>query len=85
MRSNPALWQQVLTTYQTTFCEMPRPHTFPSLATARKIFPSVTLAARVHWSRVWIVGRFLAAQTEWTCPQMNTFYAPQSLPSACER
>jgi hypothetical protein len=51
MRSNPALWQQVLTTYQTTFCEMPRPHTFPSLATARKIFPSVTLAARVHWSR----------------------------------
>jgi hypothetical protein len=33
MRSNPALWQQVLTTYQTTFCEMPRPHTFPSLAT----------------------------------------------------
>src|SRR6476620_9039833 len=31
-----------------TFCEMPFPHTFPALATARKILPSVTLAARVH-------------------------------------
>jgi hypothetical protein len=34
--------------YRTTFCEIPFPHTFPALATARKILPSVTLAARVH-------------------------------------
>ena len=34
--------------YHTTFCEMPFPHTFPALATARKILPSVTPAARVH-------------------------------------
>ena len=40
--------QQVLTTYHTTFCEMPFPHTFPFLATARKILPSVTPAATVH-------------------------------------
>jgi hypothetical protein len=46
--SEPALWQQVLTTYHTTFCEVPFPHTFPVLATARKIFPSVTLTAPVH-------------------------------------
>jgi hypothetical protein len=26
-------------------------HTFPNLATARKILPSLTSAARVHWSR----------------------------------
>jgi hypothetical protein len=32
---NPTLSQQVFTTYQTTFCEMPLPHTFPVLATAR--------------------------------------------------
>jgi hypothetical protein len=51
MCSKPAFSQQVLTTYQTTFCEMPLPHTFPSLATARKILPSLTPAARVHWSR----------------------------------
>ena len=44
-------WQQPLTTYQTTFCDKPLPHTFPSLATLRKILPSVTLAAHVHWSR----------------------------------
>src|SRR6516162_1944963 len=50
MCSKPALSQQVRTTYQTTFCEMPRPHTFPNLATARKILPSLTPAARVHWS-----------------------------------
>jgi len=37
-----ALSQQVLTTYQTAFCEMPLPHTLPSLATARKILPSLT-------------------------------------------
>src|SRR5260370_6686358 len=40
--------QQVLTTYHTTFCEMPFPHTFPVLATARKILPSRTPAAAVH-------------------------------------
>src|ERR1019366_6560323 len=51
MCSKPALSQQVLTTYQTTFCEIPLPHTFPILATARKILPSVTFAARVHWWR----------------------------------
>ena len=51
MCSSPAFSQQVLTTYQTTFWEMPRPHTFPRLATARKILPSLTPAARVHWSR----------------------------------
>jgi hypothetical protein len=51
MCSNPALSQHVLTTYHTTFCEMPLPHTFPILATARKILPSVTPAASVHWSR----------------------------------
>ena len=28
--------------------EMPFPHTFPALATARKILPSVTLAATTH-------------------------------------
>jgi hypothetical protein len=39
--SKPALSQQVLTTYHTTFCEMPFPHTFPILATARNILPSV--------------------------------------------
>jgi hypothetical protein len=49
MCSNPALSQYVLTTYHTTFCEMPPPQTFPNLATARKILPSVTPAARVHW------------------------------------
>ncbi len=38
MCSKPALSQQLLTTYQTTFCERPLPHTFPRLATARKIF-----------------------------------------------
>jgi hypothetical protein len=32
----------------TTFCEMPAPHTFPVLATPRKILPSVTLAASIH-------------------------------------
>ena len=37
MCSKPALAQQVLTTYQTTFCERPLPHTFPRPATARKI------------------------------------------------
>src|SRR6202142_2404874 len=42
MCSRPALWQQVLTAYQTTFCERPLPHTFPRLATARKILPSQT-------------------------------------------
>ena len=31
-----------------TFCEMPLPHTFPILATARKILPSLTPAAAVH-------------------------------------
>src|SRR5437016_2487811 len=31
MCSKPALSQQVLTTYQTTFCERPLPHTFPRL------------------------------------------------------
>src|SRR6266542_3423036 len=36
MCSKPTLSQQVLTTYQTTFCEIPFPHTFPALATARK-------------------------------------------------
>ena len=46
--SKPALSQQLLTTYQTTFCERPRPHTFPRLATGRKILPSQTPAARVH-------------------------------------
>ena len=46
--SKPALSQQVLTTYHTTFCEMPFPHTFPILATARKIRPSLTPAAAVH-------------------------------------
>src|SRR5215467_9384730 len=51
MCPKPTLWQQLLTTYQTTFCEMPRPHTFPFLATARKILPSVTCAARVQLSR----------------------------------
>src|SRR5713101_6284968 len=51
MCSKPALSQQVLTTYQTTFCERPLPHTFPRLATARKILPSQTPAARVHCSR----------------------------------
>src|SRR4029077_16434190 len=51
MCSNPAFSQQVRTTYQTTFCEIPSPHTFPSLATARKTLPSLTPAARVHWSR----------------------------------
>ena len=39
---------KALTTYHTTFCEMPFPHTFPALATARKILPSETPAARVH-------------------------------------
>ena len=48
MCSKPALSQQVLTTYQTTFCEMPFPHTLPILATARKIRPSLTPAAAVH-------------------------------------
>jgi hypothetical protein len=48
MCSKPALSQHVFTTYQTTFCEIPQPHTFPILATARKILPSLTLAARVH-------------------------------------
>lgn len=51
MWSKPAFWQQVLTTYHTTFCEIPLPHTFPILATARKILPPVTPAARVHSSR----------------------------------
>jgi len=51
MCSKPALSQHVFTTYHTTFCEIPRPHTFPIRATARKILPSVTLAAHVHWSR----------------------------------
>ena len=33
------------TTYHTTFCEMPFPHTFPALASSsKKILPSVTLA-----------------------------------------
>ena len=45
--SKPALWQQILTTYHTTFCEIPFPHTLSVLATARKILPSVTLAASV--------------------------------------
>ena len=48
MCSNPALPQQDRTTYQTTFCEIPVPHTFPVLATAQKILPSVTLAARIY-------------------------------------
>ena len=43
-----ALSQHVFTTYHTTFCEIPFPHTFPALATARKILPSVTPAARIH-------------------------------------
>src|SRR5713226_7347361 len=34
MCSRPTLSQQVRTTYQTTFCEMPFPQTFPVLATA---------------------------------------------------
>jgi hypothetical protein len=46
--SKPALSQQVLTTYHSTFCEMPFPHTLPVLATARKILPSLTPAATVH-------------------------------------
>jgi hypothetical protein len=46
--SKPALWQQVLTTYHTTFYEMPFPHTCPVLATRRKILPSVILAAITH-------------------------------------
>lgn len=46
--SKPVFWQQLLTTYHTTFCEMPLPHTVPVLATARKILPSVTPAATVH-------------------------------------
>jgi len=50
MCSRPAFWQHVLTTYQTTFCDNPLPHTFPFLATLRKILSSVTLAAPVHWS-----------------------------------
>ena len=48
MCSKPALPQQDRTTYHTTFCEMPVPHTFPVLATPRKILPSVTLAASIH-------------------------------------
>jgi len=40
--------QQSLTTYHTTFCEMPWPHTFPRLLTGRKIFPSVIPAANVR-------------------------------------
>jgi len=48
MCSKPALPQQDRTTYHTTFCEMPAPHTFPVLATPRKILPSVTLAASIH-------------------------------------
>ena len=51
MCSNPALSQQLLTTYHTTFCEMPLPQTFPIRATARKILPSLTPAAMVQWSR----------------------------------
>lgn len=47
MCSKPAFWQQVLTTYQTTFCDKPLPHTFPFLATLRKILPCVTLAAHM--------------------------------------
>ena len=43
-----SLSQQVLTTYRTTFCEISLPHTFPSLAAARKIRPSLTPAAAVH-------------------------------------
>ena len=50
MCSKPAFLQHVLTTYQTTFCEIPRPHTLPVPATARNTLPSVTLATRVHWS-----------------------------------
>src|SRR6266496_689916 len=38
MHSRPIFSQQVLTTYQTTFCEMPFPHTFHVLATAKYSF-----------------------------------------------
>ena len=48
MWSNPTLSQQVLTTYQTTFCERLSPHTFPVLATARNILPPLIPAASVH-------------------------------------
>lgn len=40
--------QQPLTTYQTTFCEMPLPHTRPVPATARKMCPSVIPAAVIQ-------------------------------------
>jgi hypothetical protein len=46
--SGPTFSQPVLTTYQTTFCEVPFPHTFPVLTTARNILPSVTPAALVY-------------------------------------
>ena len=58
---SPAFSQQVLTTYHTTFWERPRPHTFPSLATARKIFPSLTAPHRV-----------LAARFTWTVQKLFT-------------
>jgi hypothetical protein len=50
MCCSPAFSQQPLTTYQTTFCEMPSPHIFPARATARKIRPSVMPAAVAHSS-----------------------------------
>src|SRR5947199_963109 len=46
-----ALVDMLRTTYHTTFCERPSPHTFPVLLTARNIFPCVTRAADIHRSR----------------------------------
>jgi hypothetical protein len=48
--SSPTPLQQSLTTYHTTFCEIPLPHTLPRLLTARKILPSVIPAAVIHRS-----------------------------------
>ena len=55
--SSPARWQQLRTTYQTTFSEIPEPQTFPTLATARKIFPFVIAAAEIHSSSACLTQR----------------------------
>jgi hypothetical protein len=48
--SRPRRNAHCLTTYQTTFSDIPRPQAVPCLLTALKTFPSVTFAASIHLS-----------------------------------
>lgn len=74
MCSKLAFSQHVLTTYQTMFCEIPRPHTFPILPTARKIYITqvryiprqlapVLLDASRHFPAVVVTGPRRAGKT----------------------